>query len=92
MLLERLLKPAYHFRVWWLKFESEKFKEGLRQNGINPVELREDWDAELMVESFLASSFGKYVYLMKFKDGTKLLVRAPNLSRRGRRSKRTPTL
>lgn len=42
MLLERLLKPAYHFRVWGLKFESEKFKEGLRQNGINPVELRED--------------------------------------------------
>ncbi|NJE47270.1 hypothetical protein E3E35_07630 [Thermococcus sp. GR7] len=75
MLLERLLKPSYRFRIWELEFDSKKFVEGLRRKGIHVAELREDWDVELTVEAFLGSTFGEHVYLIKFKDGIKLLAR-----------------
>ncbi|NJE08798.1 hypothetical protein E3E31_09740 [Thermococcus sp. M39] len=76
MLFGKLISPRYHLRIWKLKFEKEKIKEGLKLRSIKFIEFYEDsYDAELKVDSLLASAISeKYVYLMKFENNGNLLV------------------
>ncbi|ASJ14008.1 hypothetical protein [Thermococcus radiotolerans] len=77
MIVERLLKPSYRIRVLELrKFEPNEVVKGLRGKGIYVFELTRDLDAELAVESFLASSYGGYVYIIDFGEGRKFLARS----------------
>ncbi|NJE02990.1 hypothetical protein [Thermococcus sp. MV11] len=67
MFFERLLDPCCRVKVLDLsKFERERIIEGFRRKGFHVSELSEDVDRELAVESFLASSYGENVYVLKF--------------------------
>ncbi len=85
MLFGKLISPRYHLRIWKLKFEKEKIKEGLRLRSIKFIEFHDDsYDAELKVDSLLASAIGeKYVYLMKFEDGNLLVISEKPLTEEG---------
>ena len=70
MLLSRLLNPSYHIRVF--KFNNLKVEEvieSFRKKGARPYEVQKesDLDLELTIESLLASNYGSYIYLLKFK-------------------------
>ncbi|NJE10360.1 hypothetical protein [Thermococcus sp. MAR1] len=76
MIVKRILRPAYRIRV--LEFAKSTPKDILphfKRKGAYVVEFSSDIDPELHVESFLASSYGEYVYLLKFKDGKMFLAR-----------------
>ena len=76
MILGRLLSPRYRIRVFNMgKFRPENIVEGFRRRGAHVLELREDIDTELTIESFLASSYGDYIYVLKFPKGRLFLAR-----------------
>ncbi|MDI3474604.1 MAG: hypothetical protein PWQ79_381 [Thermococcaceae archaeon] len=78
LVLERLINPGYRvFVVDAKNFQPEEITEGLRRRGAMVVEILGESDPELEIESFLSSTYGEYVYLLKFKDG-RYLARSPD--------------
>ncbi|ASJ09237.1 hypothetical protein A3L11_08355 [Thermococcus siculi] len=73
MIVERLLHPPYTVLVMDLKkFERDKIIEGFRRRGAHVWKFSGDLDPELEVESFIASTYGGYVYVLRFKGETYL--------------------
>ncbi len=69
MFLDRLLSPSYRIRVF--KFRNlgpEDVMESFQKRGGRISEVPEGMDLELAIESLLASHYGNYVYVLKFKD------------------------
>ncbi|WP_157723224.1 hypothetical protein [Thermococcus barossii] len=76
MIVERLLSPSYRIRVLNMgKFEPGEIVDGFRQRGAYIMEFPRDIDPELAIESFMASSYGPYVYVLKFPKGRLFLAR-----------------
>ncbi|WP_258084359.1 hypothetical protein [Thermococcus thermotolerans] len=79
MIVERLLKPSYRIRILNMnKFKPEDVVEALRRKGAHVSEFQRDIDIELAIESFIASSYGPYVYVLKFPKGKLFLARHTN--------------
>ena len=73
MLAERLLRPGYRVMVFGMKkFEPGKVIEGFRRRGAHVKEIRKEFGPELEVDSFLSTTYGKYVYVLHFADVTYL--------------------
>lgn len=76
MVFERLLSPRYRVMVFNMsKFKPEEIVEEFRRKGAHVLKLSRDIDIELAIESFLASSYGDYFYVLKFPKGRTFLVR-----------------
>ncbi|KUH33884.1 hypothetical protein APY94_03905 [Thermococcus celericrescens] len=76
MIIGRFLSPSYHIRVLKLdKFKPEEIVNGFRRRGAHVSEFPRDIDIELAIESFMASSYGDYVYVLKFPKGRLFLAR-----------------
>ncbi len=73
MIVEKLLSPAYTVTVLNLKkFEPKDVLEGFRRRGFHIWKSQGGLDIELEIESFIASTYGKYVYVLRFKEETYL--------------------
>ena len=73
MIVEKLLSPAYTVTVLDLrKFEPKDVLEGFRRRDFHIWNPHGGLDLELEVESFIASTYGKYVYVLRFKSETYL--------------------
>jgi len=71
MAIERILSPSYHVAVLELqKFEPDEIVESFKRRGAHITLLSKELDPELEIESFMSSSYGGYVYLLKFKEKT----------------------
>lgn len=71
MVVERILHPSYHVAVLELhKFEPDKIVEAFKRRGAHITLLSNELDPELEIESFMSSSYGGYVYLLKFREKT----------------------
>ena len=69
MFLDRLLSPSYRIRVFKFRnLGSEDVMENFQKRGGRISEVPEGMDLELAIESLLASYYGNYVYVLKFKD------------------------
>ncbi len=76
MIVERLLSPSHRIRILDMnKFKPEDVVEVLRRKGAHVSEFQKDIDVELAIESFIASSYGPYVYVLKFPKGKLFLAR-----------------
>lgn len=74
-MFERFLNPRYHIRILKLSdFEPEKIVAIFRRKGAHVHELGESIDVELAIESFIASSYGDYVYVVKLPKGRTFLA------------------
>ncbi|WP_048148910.1 hypothetical protein [Palaeococcus ferrophilus] len=67
MLVERLVKPRYHFVHIKAEF-GEEFVEGLRKRSLGMFKLGET-TTELEVDGFLASPVGSWLYLVEVPSG-----------------------
>ncbi|ASJ07188.1 hypothetical protein [Thermococcus pacificus] len=73
VIVEKLLSPAYTVTVLNLKkFEPKDLLEGFKRRGFHIWKSLSGLDIELEIESFIASTYGKYVYVLKFKEETYL--------------------
>ncbi len=73
MIVERLLSPSYTVTVLNLKkFEPKDVLEGFRGRGFHLWKPHAGLDLELEVESFIASTYGKHVYVLRFEGETYL--------------------
>ena len=73
MIVERLLNPRFRVMVLDLKkFKPGEVLEYLRRSGVHTWKPHGGLDLELEVESFIASTYGEYVYVLRFKGETYL--------------------
>lgn len=71
MMAERLLKPRYRVAVIDLqKFEPEGIIGAFKRKGAHVSPLSGELDPGLAVDAFLSSSYGDYVYVLKFNGRT----------------------
>jgi len=85
VVLSRLLNPSYHIRVFnFRRLKPEEVVESLRRRGLSPIEIQRDsnLDIELMIESILASTYGSYIYVLKFEGGRMFVSAFPREIRR----------
>ncbi|NJE04558.1 hypothetical protein E3E36_00010 [Thermococcus sp. M36] len=76
MIVEKILRPAYTILVADLKkFEPGDILEGFGRRGAHVWKLQGELDLELEVESFISTTYGEYVYVLRFK-GTTYLARS----------------
>ncbi|NJE61372.1 hypothetical protein [Thermococcus sp. 21S7] len=76
MLVGKLLNPSYRVRVIKAhQLDEGKVLDGFRRAGFHVSEVGKDLDPELSVESFLSSSYGNWIYVIRLKRGRVFLAR-----------------
>ena len=76
MIIERLLSPSYRIRIFNMnRFKPEDVLDVFRKAGAYVSEFQKSIDIELAIESFIASSYGTHVYVLKFPKGKLFLAR-----------------
>ncbi|AEH23821.1 hypothetical protein [Pyrococcus yayanosii] len=74
-MIERLIKPAFVLIEAETEMERREIEKELRRKGFHIAELfGEGYELESLVESFIEMTSGKFVYLIKARDG-KVLAR-----------------
>ncbi len=77
MILTKLLDPKFRVTVVKpRKSKPEDIVEALRVRGAHVHRFEKETDPELVIDAFMASSYGEYVYVLKFKGQT-YLARGP---------------